>query len=164
MRCLSLRLRDCVAAAPCWANARRELRRSATLTCHFLSSELSALDICALTIGMVQFRGQCLLVGAVRLTTLLEPCAIAAATAAITLAAITAPANIEQRTAARTPANLLAKLTRQDALVFLKAELDNGRRSWQAMVAGGAIALVPPFWAPTACYGWGLFFLPPENK
>jgi len=165
MRCLLLRLRDCVATAPRRAHARRGLGCSATLTCHFLSSELSALDVCPLTVRMVQLGGECLLVGTVRLATLLKPSAITATLAAITLAAITAPADIEQGTAARSPANLLAELARQDAPVFLKAELDNGRRSWQAVVAGGSNCFGAAVLNPNRPQQrLGFFLLPPEDK
>jgi hypothetical protein len=114
------------------------------LTCHFFALfvfELLALDVSALALGVIQPCSETLLVSAAGLATLLEPRLTATVIRVVALAAITAAADIKHRSASQALTDLLAKLAWQGALVFLKAGLDNGRRSWQAM--GGSVKVVP---------------------
>jgi len=74
------------------------------------------------------------LVFAVGLAALCQPGTAAAVFAAIALAAIAGAADIKYNPAFRTSTLSLANLDIwQDSRAFLKAKLDNGGQSWQAM-------------------------------
>jgi len=82
---------------------------------------------------MIETSGKALLVDAVGTTPLKESCLAATWLAAVCLSSIATPANEKNHNAGRTSTDPLTKLVWQRALVFLKAGLDNGRQSWQAM-------------------------------
>jgi hypothetical protein len=131
------------------------------LTCQYL--QFAALVIGPLAIRMIETSSKTLLVEAVGTTPLKESCLAATWLAAVCLSSIAPPANKKDHTAGRTPTDLLAKLVWQYALVFLKAGLDNGRRSWQAMRWANFLFGSRPFSAPSALYAWGFSFSASEK-
>jgi hypothetical protein len=134
------------------------------LTCHVF--QLLALTIGSLPITVVQLGCEALLINAVGTAPLLEPRLMAALPAAIAMPAIAGATDEKNGSASGTSTLSLAKLNWQRTRAFLKAGLDNGRRSWQAMLQyfGGTLTgstrsrPQPPLTA-------GAFLLPPlEDK
>jgi hypothetical protein len=78
--------------------------------------------------------------------------------AAVCLSSIAAPADDKDHTAGRTPTDPLTNLVWQRARVFLKAGLDNARRSWQAKRWARFQSRLRPFWAPSGSLRLGPFF------
>lgn len=103
----------------------------ATLTCHYFQP---ALAVSSLAIGVIELRFRARLVFSVGLAALRQSCRMSAGVAAVTLTVITGAADIKNNAASRTSTDSLAYLNfPQGARAFLKAGLDNGRQSWQAM-------------------------------
>lgn len=111
-------------------DAGRTAANNATLIRHFFPSLL--LSIGPLTVGVIQLGGKAPLVEAVGPAVLLEACLAAAILTAIAITTVAATADTEYRTTPRPHAISLAKLDGRGTHVEPKAELDNGRRSWQA--------------------------------
>ena len=150
-------------ARRCWGNAGRGVGSSATLTCHFL--QLLTLAVSSLASGVIQLCSQALLVGAVGTAALLKPRLVTTLPAAVTLPAKAATADIKDQPTCRASTDLLAKLAWQGALVFLKAGLDNERRSWQAMGQEGGPLIGSARFTPQALTSFGAFlFLPLESQ
>jgi len=129
------------------------------LTCQYL--QFAALVIGPLAIRMIETSSKTLLVDVVGTTPLKESRLAATWLAAVCLSPIAAPANEKNHAAGRTPTDPLTKLLWQRALVFLKAGLDNGRRSWQAMCCARFQFSLRQFQAPSALNAWGLSFSAP---
>jgi hypothetical protein len=145
-------------------HAGRAIAPVATLTCHFF--ELLALDIRALAVRMIEFCRQALLIDLVGLASLPQAPLAAAFLAAVVLTPVTITADKKDSAASRTSASPLAKLDWQGVAVFLKAGLDNERKSWQACPrVRSCFDQFRTFRAPTAAYGCGpCSFLPLEIK
>jgi hypothetical protein len=88
----------------------RGMRFLATLTCHFFQLLFSALDVCALAVGMIKSCNPAHLVSAVGLSTLSQSGAAAAVFAAVALAAIAGAADMKYDAAFRTATHSVANL------------------------------------------------------
>ena len=107
---------------------------------------------------MIQTGYQAMLVNAVGMSPLKESCLAATWLAAVCMPSIAAPADEKDHTTGRTPTDPLAKLVWQCTLVFLKAGLDNGRRSWQAMRWAKSLCRFAPVLGLKCLHAWGLSF------
>jgi hypothetical protein len=81
-----------------------------TLTCHFFKLLFSALDVCALAVGMIKFYRPACLVPAIGLFALSQSGAVTAVFAAVALAAVAGTANEEYDATFRTPTYSVAYL------------------------------------------------------
>jgi hypothetical protein len=88
----------------------RRIRFLDTLTCHFFKSLFSALDVCALAVGMIEFCRPARLESTVACFALSQSGAVTAVFAAVAVTAIAGTANVKYDAAFRTPARSVAYL------------------------------------------------------
>lgn len=88
----------------------RRIRFPDTLTCHFFQLLFSALDVCALAVGMIEFCRPARLISAVDLFALSQSGAATAMFTAVAVAAVAGAADEKYHAAFRTPAHSVTYL------------------------------------------------------